>query len=238
MTRGEEILSALEIDLWVDGPTIEEVRELIAKPYVRGFTTNPSLLRKIGVTDYEAFGRRFLEASNSLPVSFEVVANDCPEMKRQALKLASWGANVLVKIPITDCAGEYCTDLVRELVAEGVKVNVTAVTTIGQVMAIRRVNPYVISIFAGRLADSGMDPTPIVHECQLAGAAFGAKTLWASTREVYDIFRAQESGCHIITLPVPILGKAIEKVGASMKTESLELVNKFTRDAAEAGLTL
>lgn len=243
MTRGEEILSGLGIEIWVDGPSMAEWLAMVDSPYVKGATTNPSLMRKLGVTDYEKFAKSFLEVSRGLPVSFEVIADTWPEMKRQALKLASWGGNVLVKIPVTNTKGESAWPLIGELGREGVRVNVTAITTKAHVLGAEKANPAIVSIFVGRITDGGAakpdwSGNDIVDADILMPIPSSIKALWASTREPYNIIEASHGGFDIITVPVPILAKAVQKFGCDLAAESLSLVKTFHSDALAAGFTL
>jgi transaldolase len=217
--------------------------ELYAKPYIRGLTTNPTLMRKAGIKDYEAFARDILGTVTAKPLSLEVFSDEFPEMRRQALRLASWGANVYVKIPITNSRGESALPLIRELGAEGVKLNVTALLTLPQVAGVAAALPVglpaVVSVFAGRIADTGVDPMPLMRA---AGALLAdrpkAELLWASTREVLNILQAQACGCAIITVPHDILAKAASLLGQDLGALSLDTVRMFAKDAAACGFQL
>jgi transaldolase len=217
--------------------------ELYAKPYIRGLTTNPTLMRKAGIKDYEAFARDILGTVTAKPLSLEVFSDEFPEMRRQALRLASWGANVYVKIPITNSRGESALPLIRELGAEGVKLNVTALLTLPQVAGVAAALPVglpaVVSVFAGRIADTGVDPMPLMRA---AGALLAdrpkAELLWASTREVLNILQAQACGCAIITVPHDILAKAAALLGQDLSALSLDTVRMFAKDAAACGFQL
>jgi len=237
--KSVEVLDRLGIDIHVDGPSLDEWKALARRSYIHGATFNPSLCRKLGVTDYEKFCRDVLELSQGKPVSLEVLADDFETMKKQAVKLSELAENVVVKIPIMNTQGRYTDGLVEDLVSAGVKVNVTAVVTREQVSLFDKPSriPYIISVFAGRIADSGVDPVDMMRDCaeKLGGKP---KLLWASTREVWNIFQAAEAGCQIITVPLPILAKAVQKSGSDVRHESLELVKQFNRDAVEAGFTL
>jgi transaldolase len=236
-------LQALTIQLYADGADRAGILELYAKPYIRGLTTNPTLMRKAGIKDYEAFARDILGTVTAKPLSLEVFSDEFPEMRRQALRLASWGANVYVKIPITNSRGESALPLIRELGAEGVKLNVTALLTLPQVAGVAAALPVglpaVVSVFAGRIADTGVDPMPLMRA---AGALLAdrprAELLWASTREVLNILQAQACGCAIITVPHDILAKAATLLGQDLGALSLDTVRMFAKDAAACGFQL
>jgi len=236
-------LQELTIQLYADGADRAGILELYAKPYIRGLTTNPTLMRKAGIKDYEAFARDILGTVTAKPLSLEVFSDEFPEMRRQALRLASWGANVYVKIPITNSRGESALPLIRELGAEGVKLNVTALLTLPQVAGVAAALPAglpaVVSVFAGRIADTGVDPMPLMRA---AGALLAdrpqAELLWASTREVLNILQAQACGCAIITVPHDILAKAATLLGQDLGALSVDTVRMFAKDAAACGFQL
>ncbi len=236
-------LQELTIQLYADGADRAGILELYAKPYIRGLTTNPTLMRKAGIKDYEAFARDILGTVTAKPLSLEVFSDEFPEMRRQALRLASWGKNVYVKIPITNSRGESALPLIRELGAEGVKLNVTALLTLPQVAGVAAALPAnlpaVVSVFAGRIADTGVDPMPLMRA---AGALLAdrpkAELLWASTREVLNILQAQACGCAIITVPHDILAKAATLLGQDLGALSLDTVRMFAKDAAACGFQL
>jgi transaldolase len=236
-------LHELTIQLYADGADRAGILELYAKPYIRGLTTNPTLMRKAGIKDYEAFARDILGTVTAKPLSLEVFSDEFPEMRRQALRLASWGKNVYVKIPITNSRGESALPLIRELGAEGVKLNVTALLTLPQVAGVAAALPAnlpaVVSVFAGRIADTGVDPMPLMRA---AGALLAdrpqAELLWASTREVLNILQAQACGCAIITVPHDILAKAATLLGQDLGALSLDTVRMFAKDAAACGFQL
>jgi transaldolase len=236
-------LQELTIQLYADGADRAGILELYAKPYIRGLTTNPTLMRKAGIKDYEAFARDILGTVTAKPLSLEVFSDEFPEMRRQALRLASWGKNVYVKIPITNSRGESALPLIRELGAEGVKLNVTALLTLPQVAGVATALPAnlpaVVSVFAGRIADTGVDPMPLMRA---AGALLAdrpqAELLWASTREVLNILQAQACGCAIITVPHDILAKAATLLGQDLGALSLDTVRMFAKDAAACGFQL
>ncbi len=236
-------LNDLKIQLYADGADKAGILDLYAKPYIKGLTTNPSLMKKAGIRDYEAFAKEVLQTVTSKPISLEVFTDELSEMRRQALKIKSWANNVYTKIPITNSRGESCLPLINELGKEGVKLNVTALLTIKQVAgvaaALNPQVPSVVSVFAGRIADTGVDPQPIMRACgALLQDMPKAELLWASTREVLNIFQAQDCGCAIITVPHDILGKAAKLFGTDLTELSLDTVKMFAKDAAEAGFKL
>jgi transaldolase len=236
-------LTDLKIHLYADGADKAGILDLYSKPYIKGITTNPSLMKKAGVRDYEAFAREVLAVVKDKPISLEVLTDDLTDMKRQALKISSWGSNVYTKIPITNSQGESCLPLVRELAQAGVKLNVTALLTLRQVAgvaeALNPAVPSVVSVFAGRIADTGVDPMPMVRACgALLHGQPKAELLWASTREVLNILQAQECGCAIITVPHDILAKAAQMFGLDLTALSLDTVRTFAKDAAAAGFKL
>ena len=232
----------LKIDVYADGADVKDMLSARSGGIVRGFTTNPTLMRKSGISDYEKFAREALSAVQGMPISFEVFADEFGEMERQAKLIATWGDGVFVKIPISNTRGETSVPLVGRLSKAGVKLNITAVLTLDQV---RRVTealdpnvPAIISIFAGRIADTGRDPMPLVREAvQIAKAKPKAQVLWASPRELLNIFQAEACGCHIITVTSDIL-KKLAMVGKSLDELSLDTVKMFFNDAAAAGFTL
>jgi len=235
-------LRQLEVKIFADGADFDSIVKLSSNPMVKGFTTNPSLVRKAGVTDYEEFGRKLLAAVPNRPVSLEVFADDFAEMARQARAIATWGPNVNVKIPVTNTKKEFSGDLIRELSGDGVVVNVTAILTLDQV---RRVTaclspktPAIVSVFAGRIADTGVDPLPLMAEAvSILKARPQAELIWASPRELLNIFQADEIGCHIITVTNDILNK-LSLVDKDLEAYSLETVEMFRRDALAAGFTI
>jgi len=229
----------LKVRIFADGADLEGMRKMYALPHVSGFTTNPTLMRKAGVSDYRGFAKAALTAIPDKPISFEVFADDFPTMERQAREIASWGSNVYVKIPITNTKGESAAPLIGRLSASGTQVNVTAMFTLQQVDAVLAElhpdTPAVLSIFAGRIADSGRDPIPVMREAVLRAAALPrAEVLWASSRELLNIFQADEIGCHIITVTNDVLAK-LGAVGKDLDQFSLETVAMFHCDATAAG---
>jgi transaldolase len=236
-------LNDLKIHLYADGADKAGILDLYAKPYIKGLTTNPTLMNKAGIKDYEAFSKDILQTVKSKPISLEVFTDDLVDMKRQALKIASWGSNVYTKIPITNSVGTSCLPLIKELGKEGVKLNVTALLTLRQVQgvaeALNPAVPSVVSVFAGRIADTGVDPVPMIRACgALLEGQPKAELLWASTREVLNIFQAQDAGCAIITVPHDILAKAAKMMGNDLTALSLDTVKMFAKDAAAAGFKL
>lgn len=234
--------SELQIQLYADGAVLQDMLALRAKGAVKGFTTNPTLMRKAGITDYAGFAREVLAAIPDLPISFEVFADEFPDMERQAKLIAGWGDQVYVKIPITNTRGESSLPLVERLAGMGVKVNVTAILTLAQVegtaQALRRDLPAIVSVFAGRIADTGRDPMPTMRRSlDLLKGLPQARLLWASTREVLNIFQAQACGCHIITVTPDIL-KKLDMERMPLDELSLETVRMFYRDAGAAGFSL
>jgi transaldolase len=236
-------LDSLRIQIFADGADQAGILSLNANPLIRGLTTNPTLMRQAGIRDYETFARDILHSVTTKPISFEVFSDEFPEMRRQALKIAAWQANVFVKIPITNTRGESCLPLVRELGQEGVQLNVTAILTLDQVRGVAQaLNPAVaavVSVFAGRIADTGVDPMPLLREClTLLRGQPKAELLWASVREVLNIFQADACGCQIVTVPHNILGKAMKMAGMDLAALSLDTVKMFASDAQAAGFSL
>ena len=236
-------LSDLKIHIYADGADKAGILDLYAKPYIRGLTTNPTLMNKAGIKDYEAFSKDILQTVTAKPISLEVFTDDLVDMKRQALKISSWGANVYTKIPITNSVGVSCIPLIKDLSAQGVKLNVTALLTLAQVRDVAAVLnpavPAVVSVFAGRIADTGVDPVPLMRAAAaLLADQPRAELLWASVREVLNIIQADECGCKIVTVPHDILGKAAKMLGNDLTTLSLDTVKMFAKDAAAAGFKL
>jgi transaldolase len=236
-------LSALKVKIFADGADKGGILGLGRDPLIRGITTNPTLMKKAGISNYEGFARDILSEIVSKPVSFEVLSDDPVEMQRQALRISSWGPNVYVKIPIINTAGESMVPLIRILASEGVKLNVTALLTLRQVSeaaeALSESVPAVVSVFAGRIADTGRDPEPFMRACQcLLEAKPLTELLWASVREVLNIFQADQCGCHIVTVPHDILDKALKTSGSDLAAVSLDTVRMFATDAASAGFKL
>jgi len=236
-------VSLQKIKIFADGASVPSILESAKNPRIAGFTTNPTLMRKDGVSDYRAFAKEVLAHVKTQPISFEVFADEFPEMRRQALEIKTWADNVYVKIPITNTRRESSIPLVKELASSGVKLNVTAICTLDQVRdtatALAGGAPSVVSVFAGRIADTGRDPVPLMREalgiCRAAGK--GIELLWASPRELLNIIQAAEVGCDIITV-TPDLLKKLSLVGKDLADYSLETVQMFFRDAQAAGYKL
>ncbi|HVY59202.1 MAG TPA: transaldolase family protein [Xanthobacteraceae bacterium] len=236
-------LSDLKIKLFTDGADKAQIVEMAQKPWIRGFTTNPSLLKKAGVVDYAAYARELVAAVPDRHISFEVFSDDIPEMIAQARVIAGWGDNVFVKLPVSTTRGEALFDTVAALSRDGVKVNMTAIFAPDQVAravdALAGGAPACVSVFAGRLADLGIDYRPIMHDAVArARATPNVEIIWASTREVFNVIEADQMGCHIITAPADVL-KKLPTIGTKTPVEiSLEAVRLFREDAVAAGLTL
>jgi transaldolase len=237
------VLERLRVRIFADGADREGILALYDDPLIAGMTTNPTLMHKAGIRDYESFAKDILYVVRDKPVSFEVFSDDFREMRRQALMIHDWGSNVYVKIPVTNTHGEGSWELVGELAAEGVKLNVTAILTLDQVRRVAQALspdvPAVVSVFAGRIADAGCDPVPVMHaaKCLLQDLPM-AELLWASVREVFNIFQADGAGCHIVTVPHDILAKAMKIAGMDLAELSLDTVRMFAKDAASAGFNL
>jgi transaldolase len=236
------MIDDLDVKLFADGADLDGILGLAADKRISGFTTNPTLMWKAGLTDYEEFAKRLLERITVHPISFEVFADDADEMRRQALKITRWGENVYVKIPVTTTKGESMAPLVRELSEDGVKVNVTALFTTAQVelitAAVKDGAPSYISVFAGRIADAGIDPMPIMGRAvQIMLDAPQSELIWASPREILNVVHADQVGCHIITMTHDLL-KKLDLLGKDLMQYSLETVQMFHRDAVAAGFSL
>jgi transaldolase len=234
--------SDLSIKIFADGADRESIANLYANPLIQGFTTNPTLMRKAGVEDYETFAREVLEIVTDRPISFEVFSDDFSEMEEQALQISSWADNVYVKVPVTDTSGEPSGDVVRRLADRGVKVNVTALMTpaqVGEVVAwLAGGPPCYVSVFAGRIADSGRDPIPLMTESlEILADHPNAELIWASPRELLNIVQANAIGCDIITVTHEVLAK-LETLGKDLDEFSLDTVRMFFRDGQAAGYTL
>lgn len=235
-------LQDLKIKIFADGADIAGIRSLYANPLIKGFTTNPTLMRKAGISDYEAFGREVLSLVPDRPVSLEVFADDFNEMIAQGRTIARWGKNVNVKIPVSDTKGNFTGPVIKELAASGVVLNITAIMTVEQVKKVAECLspdvPAIVSVFAGRLADTGVDPVPHMKLCHAAlKPLHKAELLWASPRELLNVFHAEEVGCHIITVTNDVLAK-LSLVGKNLDEYSLETVKMFYRDALAAGFSI
>jgi transaldolase len=232
----------LKVKLFADGADLAGIKEMAANASISGFTTNPTLMRKAGITDYKAFALEVLKIVLDRPVSFEVFADDFSTMEKQALEIASWGEHVNVKIPVTNTKGEFCGPLVKRLSEQGVQLNITAVMTMDQVEKITEQlypgTPAIISIFAGRIADTGRDPVPIMAQAvKVMKSKPKAELIWASPRELLNIFQADDVGCHIITATNDIL-KKLQLIGKDLSAYSLETVEMFYKDARAAGFSI
>jgi transaldolase len=229
-------ITDLKVKIFADGADYDGMVKLSRNPVIKGFTTNPSLMRKAGVSDYETFARKVLGTISDRPVSFEVFADDFASMAEQARTIATWGANVNVKIPVTNTKGQFAGELLRVLSSEGIVLNVTAIFTLEQVRAVAdALDPAaraIVSVFAGRIADTGVDPIPHMLACkQILGSRPQAQLLWASTRELLNIFHAEESGCDIVTVPNEFLAK-LDLIDKDLSEYSRETVQMFFKDAA------
>jgi transaldolase len=234
--------SDLTVRVFADGADIDGLRTLAANPRISGFTTNPTLMRKAGIEDYKRFAHEALEVIGDRPISYEVFSDDLAEMVKQGHEIASWGPNVFVKIPVTTTDGSSTSEVVRELTHSGVQVNVTALMTLDQVeettAAVAGGNASNISIFAGRIADTGRDPIPLMQEAlKIMTSAPNASLIWASPREVLNIIQANEIGCQIITVTYDLLAK-LDGLGKPLDQFSLETVQMFHRDAEAAGYSI
>ena len=235
-------LSSLRVKIFADGADLDGIRRLAALPFISGFTTNPTLMRKSGIDNYERFARSLLELVTDRPVSLEIFADEPAEMVRQGRKIHGWGTNVNVKIPVTDTAGAFTGEVIRELSASGVTVNVTAMMTRAQVErvlgCVNHGASAFVSVFAGRIADTGVDPEPVMASVmELLGTRPEVKLIWASPREVLNIFQADRVGCDIITVAHDLLGK-LNSLGKDLDQYSLETVRMFREDAVKTGFSI
>jgi len=236
------VIPKLKIKLFADGADKQGMLEMYERPWIQGFTTNPTLMRKAGVTDYRAFARDVLDAIPDRPISFEVFSDEFAEMDRQAREIASWGKNVYVKIPVTNTRGQPSYELVKQLSGAGIKLNVTAVFTLEQVRDVMAhlapSTPAYVSVFAGRIADTGRDPMPhMAAALALVHMSPSAELIWASPRELLNVFHAEAVGCDIITMTNDLLAK-LTNAGKDLGQFSLETVRMFRDDAVKAGYTL
>ena len=237
-----EMTQSLKIKIFADGASLPGILEMSRNPLISGFTTNPTLMRKAGISDYEAFAREALQVVTTLPISFEVFSDEMREMERQALKIAKWGDNVYVKIPSTNTLGESTHGMAARLAQAGVKLNVTAMTTPAHVArmlpALSGGPPAIASIFAGRVADSGRDPVPLMRDClELLQTAPNVELLWASPREVLNLIQANEIGCHIITMTNDLISK-MTLLGKNLDEFAMDTVKMFRNDAEQAGFSI
>jgi transaldolase len=228
--------------LFCDGADLRDIKKMAANSTIKGFTTNPTLMRKAGIADYAGFAQEALAIVGNKPISFEVFSDDFAEMEREARVIASWGGNTYVKIPVSNTTGKSAAALVRKLSAEGIALNVTAVFTLEQVHeiadALSPTVPSIVSVFAGRIADTGVDPMPLMRQAvEILSDRPQSELLWASPRELLNVFHAEASGCHIITATPDILAK-LSLVGKDLRDYSLETVKMFYNDAKAAGYRL
>lgn len=232
-------MASLKIKLFADGADLPAMQDAYEKGVVKGFTTNPTLMKKAGVRDYEAFAKKVLSTITDLPISFEVFADEFDAMEREARQIAGWGPNANIKIPITNTRGESSIPLIKKLSADGMPLNVTAVLTLEQVEAVADTLSdgarCIVSVFAGRIADTGRDPIPVMQEAAaILKSRPGTELLWASSRELLNIIQAEQCGCHIITVTPDIL-KKLPLLGKDLTVLSMETVQMFHRDAQSAG---
>ena len=243
MEKGEAVLNHLKTQLFLDGAHKKDMLCWNQKKYIGGFTTNPSLMKKAGIQNYVAFAKEILKEIPQKPISFEVFADDLPSMKEQALKIQPWGPNVYVKIPVMNTQRVPTYDLISELCQEGLALNVTAILTLEQLksvaQAMKSAKKGIVSIFAGRVADTGRNPLPLMQEAlqELQSVNPNLQLLWASTRELWNIFQAHEIGCHIITVPPSILEK-LKNLHKNLEDLSQETVRTFYKDAMDSGYHL
>jgi transaldolase len=235
-------VDALKIKIFADGADIDSIVRLSKDPLIKGFTTNPSIMRKDGVTDYEAFARKLLKAETVKPISFEIFADDLDEMEAQARTIASWGKNIYVKIPVTNTKGQSTCGLISTLSQDGIALNVTAILTLQQVKDVTKAlavnTPAIVSVFAGRIADTSIDPVPLMTEClAIMQSKPKAELLWASPRELLNIFQADQCGCHIITVTYDML-KKLSLVDKDLNEYSLETVKMFYNDAVASNFKI
>jgi len=230
-----------KVKLFADGADLPRMRELSDYSWIEGFTTNPTLMRQAGISDYHAFAAEVLAAVPDRPVSFEVCSDEWDDLEDQAKEIASWGANVYVKVPVTNTRGELATELIRRLSHEGIRLNVTAIMTLPQVEAVCRAlvagAPSFISVFAGRIADTGRDPVPLmIAALRVLTHVPRAQLIWASPREILNVVQADQIGCHVITVTYDILQR-LRLIGRDLEQYSLETVRMLYQDAISAGLT-
>ena len=232
----------LKVKIFSDGADKEDMLDMASKTFIRGLTTNPSLMKKAGIKDYEAFAKDILSTIKEKPISFEVFSDDFDEMEKQAMKITSWADNVYVKIPVTNTKKESSKELIKRLVEKKVKLNITAIMTLDQVKTVLSVLdnkvPSIISVFAGRIADTGKDPIPLMKEC-LTEMKINPKSelLWASPRELLNIIQADQIGCHIITATKDII-KKLKLANYDLEDYSLDTVKMFYKDAVDAGFKI
>ena len=240
MSAASPVLGTLRVQVFADGADRGRMLELSRNPLVRGFTTNPTLLRRAGVVDYPAYAREILGMIPDRPIFLEVLSDEFEEMRREALEIASWGHNVYVKVPVTDSRGRSCRELLRQLADAGVRVNVTALMTPAQALAVAEAlaggPDCFLSVFAGRIADTGRDPVPLLAEVvDGVQAHANLRVIWASSREVFNVLQAEAAGCHAITMTYDLLCK-LGRIGMDLDELSLETIRMFRDDALAAGL--
>ena len=240
-SSGMKSVSDLRVQIFADGADKASILQLSRQPHIKGFTTNPTLMRATGVTDYAGFARELLANIPDRPISFEVFADEEPEMEEQARHIAAWGKNVFVKVPVMRTNGAPTYDLIRGLSGDGIQLNVTALLTLEQVRSVCDVlsdsAPAYVSVFAGRIADTGRDPVPLMREAVAMVNDANAQLMWASPRELLNVFQADEIGCHVITATTDIL-KKLPLVGKDLHEFSQETVQMFRRDAVKSGYSL
>ena len=234
--------NGLTVKIYADGAELSGIVEMAKNPIIKGFTTNPTLMRKAGISDYKKFALEVIEAVPDRPISFEVFSDDFDEMYSQAMEIGSWGNNVNIKVPVTNTRNEFSGDLIKKLSAQGLFVNVTALMTLDQVKmvmdSLKGDAPAYISVFAGRIADTGRDPMPVMTKAaEISRTRSNTEIIWASPRELLNVFQANESGVQIITVANDILNK-LSLVGKDLETYSLETVQMFRNDALKAGFTI
>ena len=242
MMSAAKKVSELRVKIFADGADKAGMVDMAAKPFIQGLTTNPTLMRKAGITDYKAFALDILSVIPEKPISFEVFSDDFADMERQANEITRWGKNVYVKIPVTNTKGEPAYDLIKRLAARGIKLNVTAIMTLAQVRdVVANLDPKVasyVSVFAGRIADTGRDPVPLMAAAvELLAPNAAAELIWASPRELLNVFQADAIGCQVITVTNDVL-KKLELVGKDLGEYSLDTVKMFHTDATAAGFIL
>lgn len=231
-----------KIKIFADGADEQQINKLNEEKFIKGFTTNPSLMKKAGIQDYKNFADKILDKITDKPVSFEVFSDEIDEMEKQAIEIASWAKNVNVKIPITNTKGVSTIELIKKLSNQKIICNITAIFTVEQLEKVVNVlspdTPAILSVFAGRIADTGIDPSEIMRECiKISKSKPKAEILWASTREILNIIHAENLGCHIITVPHNLLGK-LSYLGKNLDEFSIETVKDFYKDAQSAGFKI
>jgi transaldolase len=235
-------VNELSIKIYADGAELDGIIEMAKNPLIKGFTTNPTLMRKAGITDYKKFAHEVIAAVPDRPISFEVFSDDLEEMYTQAMEIASWGGNINIKVPVTNTKNEFAGGLIKKLSSQGIFVNVTALMTLDQVNrvmdSLQGDAPAYISVFAGRIADTGRDPMPVMAEAaNISRTRPGTEIIWASPRELLNVFQANDAGVQIITVANDILNK-LSLVGKDLSDYSLDTVKMFRNDAVKAGFSI